>query len=44
VGGRRAVRDCIVNHRTRDEDLTILLDALRRLASSEVVGIAIHQV
>jgi glutamate/tyrosine decarboxylase-like PLP-dependent enzyme len=32
VGGRRAIRVNITNHRTRDEDLTILLDALKRLA------------
>ncbi len=32
VGSRRAIRVCIVNHRTRDEDLTILLDELRRIA------------
>jgi aromatic-L-amino-acid decarboxylase len=32
VGGRRAIRVNITNHRTRDEDLTILLDALRALA------------
>ncbi|HTX59240.1 MAG TPA: pyridoxal-dependent decarboxylase [Verrucomicrobiae bacterium] len=32
VGGRRAIRICIVNHRTREEDLTITLDELRRLA------------
>ena len=33
LGNRRAIRVCIVNHRTQDEDLTILLDALRRLAN-----------
>jgi glutamate/tyrosine decarboxylase-like PLP-dependent enzyme len=32
VGNRRAIRVNITNHRTRDEDLTILLDALARLA------------
>lgn len=32
VGSRRAIRVCIVNHRTRDEDLVILLDALRSIA------------
>ncbi len=34
VGHRRAIRVCIVNHRTQDEDLGILLDALRSLASA----------
>ena len=34
VGGRRAIRVCIVNHRTRDEDLAILLDELRAQAKS----------
>jgi aromatic-L-amino-acid/L-tryptophan decarboxylase len=33
VGDRRAIRVNITNHRTRDEDVTILLDALRRLAA-----------
>jgi glutamate/tyrosine decarboxylase-like PLP-dependent enzyme len=37
VGGRRAIRVNITNHRTRDEDLTILLDALKRLAG-EMLG------
>lgn len=32
VGQRRAIRVNITNHRTRDQDITILLDALRRLA------------
>ncbi|MBV8490584.1 MAG: cytochrome D ubiquinol oxidase subunit I [Candidatus Eremiobacteraeota bacterium] len=32
IGGRRAIRACILNHRTRDEDLTMLLDALRGIA------------
>jgi glutamate/tyrosine decarboxylase-like PLP-dependent enzyme len=32
VGNRRAIRVNITNHRTRDEDLTILLDALKKLA------------
>jgi glutamate/tyrosine decarboxylase-like PLP-dependent enzyme len=33
VGSRRAIRVNITNHRTRDEDLAILLDALKRLAA-----------
>jgi aromatic-L-amino-acid/L-tryptophan decarboxylase len=33
VGSCRAIRVNITNHRTRDEDLTILLDALKRLAA-----------
>ncbi|HVA33762.1 MAG TPA: hypothetical protein VNG31_06405, partial [Candidatus Baltobacteraceae bacterium] len=32
VAGRRAIRVNITNHRTRDEDLTILLQTLKRLA------------
>jgi glutamate/tyrosine decarboxylase-like PLP-dependent enzyme len=32
VGGRRAIRVNITNHRTREDDLTILLDALKTLA------------
>ncbi|HLX26251.1 MAG TPA: pyridoxal-dependent decarboxylase, partial [Candidatus Cybelea sp.] len=32
VGDKRAIRVNITNHRTRDEDLTILLDALKKLA------------
>lgn len=32
IGGRRAIRACILNHRTRDEDLTMLLDSLRGIA------------
>jgi aromatic-L-amino-acid decarboxylase len=33
VGSRRAIRVNITNHRTRDDDLAILLDALKRLAA-----------
>ncbi len=33
IGDRFALRACIVNHRTRDEDLTVLLDELRRCAT-----------
>jgi aromatic-L-amino-acid decarboxylase len=33
VGSRRAIRVNITNHRTRDEDLAILVDALKRLAA-----------
>ncbi|HEX4513728.1 MAG TPA: pyridoxal-dependent decarboxylase, partial [Polyangiaceae bacterium] len=33
VGSRRAIRVNVTNHRTRDEDLAILLDALKRLAA-----------
>ena len=29
IGGRRALRACIVNHRTREDDLDVLLDAVR---------------
>jgi glutamate/tyrosine decarboxylase-like PLP-dependent enzyme len=36
IGGRRAIRVCILNHRTRDEDLTILLDALRGIAWAQL--------
>jgi aromatic-L-amino-acid/L-tryptophan decarboxylase len=36
VGGRRAIRVNITNHRTRDEDLAILLNALKELAKSPV--------
>ena len=32
VGGKRALRVCIVNHRTRDEDLDVLLGAVRKAA------------
>lgn len=32
VGARRAIRVCIVNQRTRDEDLTLMLTTLKRLA------------
>jgi len=33
VGNRRALRVNITNHRTRDDDLTILLEALARIAA-----------
>jgi glutamate/tyrosine decarboxylase-like PLP-dependent enzyme len=33
IDGRRAMRACITNHRTRDEDLTVLLEELRRICS-----------
>lgn len=33
LGGNRALRVNITNHRTRDEDLTLLLDTLERLAA-----------
>jgi glutamate/tyrosine decarboxylase-like PLP-dependent enzyme len=32
VGGRLALRVCIVNHRTREDDLDVLLDAVRAQA------------
>jgi aromatic-L-amino-acid decarboxylase len=32
IGGRRAIRVNITNHRTRDEDLHVLLDSLARIA------------
>jgi glutamate/tyrosine decarboxylase-like PLP-dependent enzyme len=32
VGDKRAIRVNITNHRTRDEDLTILIDGLKKLA------------
>jgi glutamate/tyrosine decarboxylase-like PLP-dependent enzyme len=34
IGGRRAIRVCIVNHRTTDEDVRITLDAIRRIATA----------
>jgi glutamate/tyrosine decarboxylase-like PLP-dependent enzyme len=33
VSGHRAIRVCIVNQRTRDEDLTFMLDSLKRIAA-----------
>ncbi len=36
VSGRRAIRVCIVNQRTRDTDLTFMLDALKRIAAETV--------
>ncbi len=33
IGGRRAIRICIVNQRTTDDDIVRTLDALRRLAA-----------
>lgn len=38
VLGRRAIRANITNHRTRDEDLAILLEALRRIARDLLSG------
>jgi aromatic-L-amino-acid decarboxylase len=32
VGGKRALRVCIVNHRTRDDDLDVLVGAVRKAA------------
>jgi len=34
VGSRRAIRACLLNHRTRDEDLAAMLAALKRIASA----------
>jgi aromatic-L-amino-acid decarboxylase len=34
IGGRRAIRVNITNHRTRREDMAILLDALKQLAQT----------
>ncbi len=34
VGSRRAIRACIVNHRTRDDELVATLAALKRIASA----------
>ena len=31
VSGKRAMRVCITNHRTKDEDLGLVLDALARI-------------
>lgn len=31
LAGRRAIRVCITNHRTRESDLELMLDALRRI-------------
>jgi aromatic-L-amino-acid/L-tryptophan decarboxylase len=36
VGSRRAIRVNITNHRTTEEDLAILLDALKRLAAETI--------
>ncbi len=33
IGGRRAIRVCIVNQRTTDDDIVRTLDALRRIAA-----------
>ncbi len=38
VANKRAIRVNITNHRTRDEDLTLLLDALKRLAGDLLSG------
>lgn len=34
IGGRRAIRVCIVNHRTTDDDIVRTLDALKTIAST----------
>ena len=34
IGGRRAIRVCIVNHRTTDDDIVRTLDALKSLATT----------
>ena len=34
IGGKRALRVCIVNHRTREDDLEILLRAVRKAAAA----------
>ena len=34
IGGKRALRVCIVNHRTREDDLEILLRAVRKAAAT----------
>lgn len=34
IGGRRALRVCIVNHRTREDDLDVLLAAVRRAGAT----------
>ena len=34
IGGKRALRACIVNHRTREDDLDVLLAALRTRRAS----------
>jgi hypothetical protein len=33
IGGRRAIRVCIVNQRTTDDDIVRTLDALRAIAA-----------
>lgn len=38
VSGRRAIRVCIVNQRTRDEDLTFTLDSLKRIAANLIAS------
>jgi aromatic-L-amino-acid/L-tryptophan decarboxylase len=40
IGGKRALRVCIVNHRTRDEDLDVLLGAVRAAAANAAEVIA----
>jgi aromatic-L-amino-acid/L-tryptophan decarboxylase len=36
IGGRTAIRVCLTNHRTSDEDLALLLDAIRRLGNERL--------
>jgi len=36
IGGRTAIRVCLTNHRTGDEDLALLLDAIRRLGNERL--------
>ncbi|HYZ14983.1 MAG TPA: aminotransferase class V-fold PLP-dependent enzyme, partial [Candidatus Acidoferrum sp.] len=36
IGGTRALRICIVNHRTREDDLDVLLAAVRRAAAEQL--------
>jgi glutamate/tyrosine decarboxylase-like PLP-dependent enzyme len=38
VGSRRAIRACLVNHRTQDEDLAVTLSAIKRIASAMANG------
>jgi aromatic-L-amino-acid decarboxylase len=38
IGGRFALRACIVNYRTREEDLRVLLDEIRRHARAMQAG------
>ena len=36
IGGRTAIRVCLTNHRTADDDLALLLDAVRRLGGERL--------